>query len=756
MRTKLISRAVVPIFVGIMVGCAGSQQQPQTTALSAPTYYATGSNDYHWSNVSIGGGGFVTGVYTHPLQENLVYIRTDVGGFYRWNGGNKSWIALNESFPLSKSNYYGGEALSVDPNDPNIVYIATGKYTKEWAGKGTIFKSTDKGKTWTKLNIDLPMGGNEEHRWAGERLAVNPSDSNLIFFGSRRDGLWKSSDAGATWAKVTSFSPTLIAGIGILSIVFDKQVSGRIYANVYGDGVYQSTDTGVTWSKITGSPKQAQRMAAASNGILYVTHMSGVSKYTSGVWSNITPGDKQASLNALNRAMKNIASSIMSGEPGGKQASFNALGVNPTNPNDVLVAFGQSPSTKIYRTLDGGTTWTEKMASLNHTVPWWKDSMFSLWNSAIEFDPKMPGKVWLTNAYGIWQTDNINAESVVWTNYQQGHEEVVTFALAAPPKGAVLLSGVADVDGFYHNQGLNAYPSKKFSSSGPSFDDTYSLTYSESDPLRLVRVGGIQWKSSYTGATSTDGGLTWKTFPSFPTKTIPLRVAVSATNPNLFVVAVSKGQALRTTDGGASWTTVSGLPNGPEGPWYWRQPLVADKVEGNRFYYYSDGKVYRSIDGGASFSVVNSSLPNRQWDWYMLKTVPGVQDEVWLSLDESGLFRSTDSGKTFVKLSSVEKARLFTFGKPQTGSTTPALYLYGKVAGMEEGIFRSLDRGQTWTSIGSRSNPIGNDPKVMEASWQHFGLVFIGTDGRGIYYGTPDNSGGQAASSSTEWRTVGR
>ena len=236
---------------------------------------------------------------------------------------------------------------------------------------------------------------------------------------------------------------------------------------------------------------------------------------------------------------------------------------------------------------------------------------------------------------------------------------------------------------------------------------------------------------------------------------MPLRVAISATNPNLFVLTVSEKQPLRTTDGGDSWSTVSGLPDGPKGPWYWKQPLAADTVDGDTFYYYSQGKVYRSTDGGASFKLVNSSLPYNQWDWYALKTVPGVEGEVWLSLDKKGLFRSIDGGNTFTKLSSVERAHLFDFGKPPTGSTIPALYLYGKVAGMgnntrgslrkegespaeELGIFRSLNQGETWTSIGSPENPIGNEPNVMEGSWQQFGLVFIGTNGRGIFYGTPD------------------
>ncbi|MCL1463448.1 WD40/YVTN/BNR-like repeat-containing protein [Argonema galeatum] len=722
---KLIHRAVVPIFIGIMVGCTGSNQQPQARSQLTPISYATGGNGYRWANVSIGGGGFVTGIYLHPLQKDLVYIRTDVGGFYRWNAASKSWIPLNDSFPQSQQTYYGGEALAVDPNNPNIVYMAAGKYSA-WQPKGSIFKSTNQGNTWTKLNIDLGMDSNDEHRWAGNRLAVDPSNSNVIFFGSRHDGLWKSSDAGKTWAKVTSFSPNLTPKIGILGIVFDKQQPGLVYANVYGDGIYKSADTGVTWSKIEGSPKQPQRIAVPSNGVLYVTHMSGVSKYANKVWSNITPD--------------------------GNQAAFNALAVNPTNPNQIIVALGQSTYTKIYISSDGGATWTEKKASIKHTVPWWDDSMFSLWTSAIEFDPKIPGKVWLTDGFGIWQTENINANSVIWTNYQQGHEEIVAFALAAPPKGAALLSGVADVDGFYHNNQLNAYPSKRFDGIAQLNNanrDTHSIAYSQSDPLRVVRVGGSRWNSTYTGATSLDGGLTWTRFPSFPANTVPVRVAVSATNPNLFVVTVSKGQAIRTTDGGANWSAVSGLPNGPEGPWYWGQPLAEDKVDGNTFYYYSDGKVYRSTDGGASFSVVNSSVPSS--DWYALKTVLGVKDEVWLSLDWKGLFRSIDGGKTFAKLPSIERAHLFAFGKSPTGSSTPALYLYGKVTGMGSGIFRSLDSGQTWASIGSPQNPIGGEPNVMEGSWQQFGLVFIGTNGRGIFYGTPDSSKALAALSSAEF-----
>ncbi|OKH33683.1 hypothetical protein NIES2119_22425 [[Phormidium ambiguum] IAM M-71] len=659
-----------------------------------------------WKNVSIGGGGYVTGIFLHPLEKNLIYIKTDVGGFYRWNPQNQSWIPLTDHFSLSQSNYYGGEALALDLKNPNIVYIAAGKYLWE---KGSIFKSSDRGQTWTKLNIDLPMGGNQKKRWAGERLAVNPFNSDIIFFGSRRDGLWKSVNAGKSWTKVTSFLGTPEKDIGISAILFDSKKSGLVYANAYGDGIYKSTDTGVTWQKLSGSPQSVRRIAISPDGTLYVTSEGeqGVSKYQDNVWQNITP--------------KNV------------KAVFNAISINPNNPEEILVALGERPGTKIYRSLDGGNNWTEIQRSMNSTVPWWNGIMLRQpWISSLAFDPYTKDRVWLTDWYGIWQTENIKSNPVVWRNYQQGHEELVTFALVSPPKGSVLLSGMADVDGFNHKDGLDRFPQQEFGGNGLSFQDTYGIAYQEKNPLRIVRISGKRWNKTFGGAISNDGGKSWQKLPNFPEKKMPLRVAVSATNPDVFLVTISDEKPLITKDGGKNWSEISTLPKGAKGPWNWAQPLAADPVDGKTFYYYASGKLYRSTDGGANFEIVNESLLRDRW--HALKTAPGVKGELWLSLDKDGLFRSTNGGKNFTKIPTVERAYLFALGKPPQGSKIPALYLYGKVSGKSEGIFRSLDRGRTWTAISDRSQPIGNKPNVMEASKQQFGLVFIGTNGRGIYY----------------------
>ncbi len=659
------------------------------------------------ANVAIGGGGYVTGIYLHPKQRNLIYIKTDIGGFYRWNPANSTWIPLNEQFSLANSNYYGGEALALDPNDPNIVYIAVGKYTADWwQSQGTILKSLDRGRTWTKLNLDLKMGGNESQRWTGERLAVNPFNSQNLFFGSRQDGLWKSDNGGQSWTKVKSF-PRLNDDIGINAITFDKYKKGTIYGLAHKSGIYKSIDMGKTWAAISQSPAEVNRIAIVNEDTLYVTHARGVSKFVNGSWKNITPQQNKL--------------------------AFNAVSVNPKNSDDVMVATYSNTSTEIFHSFDGGSKWTQQKRQANNTVSWWSDYMKSKPSVAsIEFDPSNPGRVWLTDWYGIWRTDNINRNPVVWTNYQRGHEEIVTFTLVATPSGG-LISGLADVEGFYHDRGLNAYPSKMLSSKPHDFQDTYSIAYSQKSPLEMVRVGGNRHNNTYSGATSNDGGKTWEKFSSFPANQMATRVAMSATNPNLFVVTLSGTQPLRTTDGGASWLPVSGLPNGFEGSWNWTQPLVADKVDGNRFYYYADGKVYRSSNGGKSFEVVSESLPHAYW--HSLKTVSGVKGELWLSLDERGLYRSTDGGNNFTRITGVNRSYLIALGKPKTGNKGNALYLYGEIANQGKGIFRSLNNGQNWQRIGDKNKPIGNDPNVMAASSTEFGLVFIGTNGRGIYYG---------------------
>src|SRR6185437_9194607 len=137
-------------------GCSRicSCQVPPVTPGTGPTAAAApgggglkGSVAYTWKNVVILGGGFVSGIVYSPVEKDLVYARTDVGGAYRWDPAGKSWVALTDQLPRD-TNFLGIESLAADPVDANKVYLAAGEYTGSWVGNGAIMRSTDRGNTW--------------------------------------------------------------------------------------------------------------------------------------------------------------------------------------------------------------------------------------------------------------------------------------------------------------------------------------------------------------------------------------------------------------------------------------------------------------------------------------------------------------------------------------------------------------------------------------------------------------------------------
>ncbi|MEL6763890.1 MAG: YCF48-related protein, partial [Cyanobacteria bacterium J06607_6] len=663
-------------------------------------------------SVTMGGGGFVTDVHLHPAEKDLAYIRTDMGGFYRWETGDGGhWVPLTESFPQALEQYYGGEALAFDPSNPDVVYIAAGKKLNS-SQPGTILKSTDRGETWTKLDIDLRMGGNDVDRWIGERMAVDPNDSQTVLFGSRKDGLWQTTNGGEDWRKVSSL-PNPGNNTGIAGILFDPNQAGLVYANSYGNGVYRSTNGGDSWSKISGSSSRVQRMSIAPDGTLYAAteNHPKVTKYDpkANRWSDITPDGAWSG------------------------AKFGTISVNPHEPNELIASTGETSSPQIFFSKNGGDSWQQIKPKLNNTVPWWDDFMLRLpWISDIEFDPHVPDRVWMTNWYGTWRTDDVDDFSEPWTNFTKGHEQTVPFDMISPPDGPLLVSAMADVDGFYHDD-FDTSPSRRLGSveGTTRFSDSYSIDYAQSQPNRMARVGGNSGKQKYGLAISNDSGRTWHESDAFPSNVQPVELAFSATDPDTIVVVRKDATALYTNNGGDSWKSVKGLPTDLEGRFNWNKPLTAD-ANGN-FYYYSSGKLYRSTNDGASFSVVETNLP---YDWpYKLKSPQGEANEVWLSAEDRGLYRSTNGGSDFSRISNVEKATMFSFGVPESANDFPYIYLYGVVTGQGESTYVSKDEGKTWQDIGSPDAVIGNRPVVMEGSWQTPGLVFVGANGRGIYVG---------------------
>ncbi len=659
---------------------------------------------YTWNTVRIGGGGAVPGMIAHPKVKDLFYCRTDVGNCYRWDGTGQKWVGLLNSVKNSESWLSSAADIAIDPSDISgkTLYITVGKY--DWAGNGGVWKSGDGGTSWSRLNLNITVGSNQD-QLVGQRLAVSPLNSSIIILTTKSDGTYRSINGGLNWTNVTATNGTFV--------LFDPVSSNIVYIGHSG-GVIKSIDGGANFSPMAGAPSLCRRASIHNSGIMYVTTETGVSKWNGSSWSAITPG-------------------------GTNNVVFGAVCVNPQNANQVLVSkHAWKDHLDMYRSSDGGTKWTLINNQRDVTeCPWEPEWHFAASTFELCWDPFNQNHIWFTDWYSTWETNDPWASNVIWKARAVGHEEIVTTGmLACPPNGdIVLLSGVADVGGFDHTS-LIAPPSQNIWKSGlPSGMASTGVAFQETNTKFIARVGRIGWDGSGTGGYSTNGGLSYNVFESIPGD--GGRIAISATN-NTMVWATQGGNTYYSTNNGTNWNASAGLPSliGGSNIFTYIQPLAADKVNGNKFYAYNNGKFYRSSDGGITFSVVNSSLPKLDNnDFVNLVTVPGEEGVIYLGLNESGLYRSSNGGTNFTKLTLPTTASLIAVGKSGT-SNNATVFIYGTVNGLD-GVFRSEDNGLTWTEISTAEYQMGDEPNSMAADRNIFGRIFIGTNGNGIYYGEP-------------------
>ncbi len=116
---------------------------PSTCYASAPASPA--SVPYRFQNVTFIAGGFITGFVAHPAERGTYYVRTDIGGAYRWDSSSKRWLPLEDWLPFSDRNLLGAESIAIDPTDAKKLYIAAGTYVNNGAPNGAILRSSDRG-----------------------------------------------------------------------------------------------------------------------------------------------------------------------------------------------------------------------------------------------------------------------------------------------------------------------------------------------------------------------------------------------------------------------------------------------------------------------------------------------------------------------------------------------------------------------------------------------------------------------------------
>ncbi len=249
---------------------------------------SSGGGSYAWDNVAIGGSGFVSGIITSKTEKGLIYVRTDVGGAYRWDVGGKRWIPLLDWVSDQETGLLGVESIAIDPGAPNKVYLSAGVAYLN-GGASAILKSSDYGKTFTKIDVtsQFKVHGNGMGRGNGEKLQVDPANGKILYVGTRANGMFKSVDEGLTWRHLDGLDVGATPNKnGVSFVVLDPAAAGergtqRIFAGVsrygsVGANLYMSTDAGKTFSALAGGPTALMpQRAVLAKGSLVVAYAQG-------------------------------------------------------------------------------------------------------------------------------------------------------------------------------------------------------------------------------------------------------------------------------------------------------------------------------------------------------------------------------------------------------------------------------------------------------------------------------------------------
>ncbi|MFI5552718.1 WD40/YVTN/BNR-like repeat-containing protein [Streptomyces sp. NPDC051738] len=742
MRTSQPSRRAV---------LAGTAAAAALTALPSLTGHASAAEPaaasaagqaYRWRNAVMGGTGFVTGVLFHPSVRGLAYARTDIGGAYRWDERAARWTPLTDHLGWDDWNLLGVEAIAVDPAHPDRVYLALGTYAQSWASNGAVLRSDDRGATWSRSDLAVKLGANEDGRGMGERLLVDPRDSDTLWLGTRHDGLLKSTDRGATWAAATGFpgSPSA-TGQGVTLLV---AVGRTLYAG-WGDGdgttgtrnLYRTAD-GSKWEAVPGQPTGTAAKVPIRAAYdrhtreLYVTYANA-------------PGPNGQSDGSVHKLCTTTATwkDVTPVKPGGTTADgsadafgYGGVAVDARRPGTVVVSTNNrwAAVDTLYRTTDGGRTWTSLKDSavldVSETpyLKWGADKpKFGWWIQAVGIDPYDSGHL----VYGTGATLYGTRDLKNWAPQIRGLEEASVVQLVSPPVGeAHLISGSRDVGTLYHDT-LTASP-KRGMATNPVFGSATGLAQAAAKPAYVVRTG---WGDNGNGAYSSDGGQTWAPFEAQPSiaKDAPGPIATNADGSVLLWVFVhwdgTKYPAYRSADNGTTWSEVASFPKGAT--------PVADPADPTLFYAYDTdtGTLLASTDSGRTFTARATGLPKGD-SQFKLVAAPGRSGDLWLSTKGNGLYRSTDSGAAFTKVASCWASHTLGFGKAADGADYPAIYQVGSTESITA-VYRSDDEARTWVRINDDQHQWGWTGETITGDPRVYGRVFLATNGRGVQYGEP-------------------
>lgn len=652
-------------------------------------------------------GGRLDAVAGVPGQPNIIYLGHSSGGLFKSTDGGAKFVPV-----FDKEATLSIGAIAISPKDPNVVYVGTGEGFPRYPasiGDG-VYKSVDGAKTWQNVGLHT------SERIA--RIAIDPNDPNIVLVAAmghewgpnEERGIFRSTDAGATWKRVLFVNNTT----GASDVQFNPKNPNIVYAGMFdylrqpwsirqggpGSGLYRSSDAGKTWTRLNdaslhnglpaglvdrvgvaispSNPKVVYSFLPNKDGLLYRSADDGAHWTMVNASRNIDSRHFYFSQVRVDPVDENrvyvLSGEFLVSEDGGKTfrvihagGDNHDLWIDPTNADRLL----EGSDMGFYMSNDHGVTWDylntvpfgqayrvgfdmdepyHVMAGFqDHEVWWgpnekWSDSGVTNgdWRHLVVWgdgnyafaDPRNANTVYLDTHFG----------DITRVNLKTGEARFIT-----PYPVSEAGTGVGDFK-------------YRFSWDAPVYMSPHNpdVIYFGAQVLFKTSDGGNTW-SIISPDLSTDNPAEMKSSggPVSPDNSNAeahctiFAISEDAVNPNVLWVGTDDGNLQITRDGGHHWSNVvSNVPGLP--PNSWVSSIHASHTVAGRAYVSFDR---HQLDDFASYVYVTD-----------------------------------DYGKTWRKISDgISSYVHVVFEDPRQ----PNL-LY---AGTQLGIFASFDRGKTWSDL---------------------------------------------------------
>lgn len=738
----------------------------QGSAKAASSWSSMGPN----TSGNIVGIGRINCIAFHPTNASTFWVGTPAGGLWKTTNGGSSWTTSTDHLPV-----LGVSGIAIHPTTPNTMYIATGDgdaaislsaFGQQLAGDTKsigLLKSTNGGITWANVL--------SAEQWEGvlmRKVLIDPAYPEYVYVATNL-GVFQSPDGGATWSN--------ILGGYFMDLEFNPGNSDIVYAASYDPAgnaqVFMSTNYGQTWSQRTNlsgvnridiavcpaSPNSVDILCsdASTNAMHSMQYSTDAGVNWSPYW--------------IGGAGYNLLGWYGDASDNSGQGNYDlTLAIDPANYNNIYVG-----GVNLWRTGDGGNSWSPSNM--------WTDNagynpppgtpVVHADKHHVLFHPLLANTMYDCNDGGVFKSTN---GGTTWTNLTNGIVNSQMYNIScAQTDPDVVLAGLQDNGSIAFDQG-----SWQLLSGGDGMmchiDPTnlnYLYTSYSNGVLYRIDVAGSsvttisdnlpggqqpgEWVTpyqldpnnpavifaGYAGLyRSANRGDAW-TLLSTPVPGVTMNyLAVAPTNSNTIYVGYLDG-ILRSTNGGTSWTDITG--NLPTGSVYISgiqvDPTDANGVLVTLSGYSAANKVFVSTNGGTTWgNATASGLPNLPVNCAELDPSTG---DAYLGTD-AGVFVWDTQTNSWVEDNlglpnvvitdldlhhSAGKLRAGTFGRGLWETDTPNVGISEQSVRSGLEIFPNPNKGQFTIRLNTMLDPLMKVELINglgQVVWQQAGLVMQG------------------------------